>query len=378
MKIEQGLFDYENLFGSQEANLKSTAQLVLYFGDRSLLKKPGIYDHFHKRYPNAIILGCTADGSIHGSQITEDKIVYSAIFFEKSKVSGICYDIVDATKSYDIGQMIATNFRAQKDLKGIFVLAEGLVINGSDLVTGINDTINDPNVVITGGLAGDGPHFEDTLVGYNADPMTKKIAAIGFYGESLNIGWGSQGGWRVFGPERVITKAQNNTMYELDGKPCLDLYKKYLGDKSNQLPVAALNFPLAIWPEKDPSKMAIIRTILSVNEAENSVSFAGCVPQGWKAQLMWGKFDDLVDGAQRASQNANIHDTPEAFSILVSCVGRKLLMGQRIVEEVIATDKELGYPQIGFYSYGEIAPQEHSKTSVFHNQSMTITTFSES
>lgn len=378
MKIEQGLFDYENLFGSQTAELSSTAQLVLYFGDRPLLQKPGIYDHFRQRYPKAIILGCTADGSIHGAQITEDKIAYSAIYFEKSTVSGICYNIIDATKSYDIGQMIATNFRSQKHLKGIFVLAEGLAINGSDLVSGINDTINDPDVIITGGLAGDGLHFEDTLVGYNADPMTKKIAAIGFYGESLNIGWGSQGGWRVFGPERTITKAQNNTMYELDGKPCLELYKKYLGDKSNQLPAAALNFPLAIWPEKDPSKMAVIRTILSVNEDENSVSFAGCVPQGWKAQLMWGKFDDLVEGAQRASQNANTHNTSDAFSILVSCVGRKLLMGQRVIEEVIATQNELTYPQIGFYSYGEIAPQEHSKTSVFHNQSMTITTFSES
>lgn len=378
MKTEQGLFDHENLFGSQEAALGSTAQLVLYFGERTLLKKTGLYDHFHKRYPHALIVGCSAQGSIYGAQITEDKIAYSALYFEKSEVSGICYDVVDASQSYDVGKMIAATFQEKKHLKGIFVLCEGLMINGSDLVSGINHTLNDPSVVITGGLASDGQKFEETLVGYNADPLVKKVAAIGFYGESLKISWGSEGGWRVFGPERLITKSDNNIMYELDSKPCLDLYKRYLGEKSEQLPASGLTFPLSIWPENNTSQMSTIRTILGVDEEKNALIFAGSVPQGWKAQLMWGKFDDLVDGAHSAAQNANTHNNADSFSILVSCIGRKLLMGQRIIDEVIATEQELGHPQIGFYSYGEIAPQAHSKTPMLHNQSMTITTFFES
>jgi hypothetical protein len=72
-------------------------------------------------------------------------------------------------------------------------------------------------------------------------------------------------------------------------------------------------------------------------------------------------------------------DSDQRFSILVSCIGRRLLMGQRTVEEVEAVAAELGAEtfQLGFYSYGEISPHATSGLCELHNQTMTITTLAE-
>ncbi len=51
------------------------------------------------------------------------------------------------------------------------------------------------------------------------------LAAIGFYGDHLRVGYGSMGGWEPFGPVREITRAEGNVLYELDGRSALDLYK---------------------------------------------------------------------------------------------------------------------------------------------------------
>ncbi len=100
------------------------------------------------------------------------------------------------------------------------------------------------DVHLTGGLAGDGASFRTTRVGLNANPEPGRIAAIGFYGDRIRLGSGSVGGWDAVGPERRVTRADGNTLFDLDGAPALDLYKQYLGAEAANLPASALLFPL--------------------------------------------------------------------------------------------------------------------------------------
>jgi len=141
------------------------------------------------------------------------------------------------------------------------------------------------------------------------------------------------GGWDSFGPERLITKSKANVLYELDSQPALEIYKKYLGDYAKDLPGSGLLFPLSIRM-KDTDD-AIVRTILNVNEEDKSVTFAGNMPEGSYARLMKANFDRLIDGASNAAQNSMKKESqkPE-LAILISCVGRKLVLNQRIEEEV--------------------------------------------
>jgi len=263
-------------------------------------------------------------------------------------------------------------------LRSVFVLSDGLNVNGSELVKGLNSRLPG-NVVVTGGLAGDGDRFRRTWVIQDGKPATNVVTALGLFGDRLAVSHGSKGGWDSFGPERRITRSQGNILYELDGKPALALYKEYLGDRASGLPATGLLFPLSIRQDASDSRQ-LVRTILGVDEANQSMIFAGDVPQGYLAQLMRANFDRLVTGASQAADLASNGHTSggPTLAVAISCVGRRLVLGERTEEETEITLENLppGTQQVGFYSYGEISPYASGSCDL-HNQTMTLTTFAE-
>jgi hypothetical protein len=263
-------------------------------------------------------------------------------------------------------------------LRHVFVLSDGLNVNGSDLARGLARGISE-GVSITGGLSGDGANFAETWVIAGDAAGPQRVAAIGLYGESLRIGYASMGGWEPFGPLRTITRAKGNVLYELDGGSALDLYKSYLGARAAQLPGSALLFPILVTEPKGGE--GVVRTVLSVDEQNKSMTFAGDIPDGGTAQFMKTNVDDLVDGARAAAKSSlsGLGDARPDLALLVSCVGRKLVMKQRIEEEVEAIREVFGANTkiAGFYSYGELCPFKQGGECRLHNQTMTITAFAE-
>jgi hypothetical protein len=265
----------------------------------------------------------------------------------------------------------------QENLKYAFVVSDGRFVNGSQLALGMNAATQD-KLLITGALCGDAARFKTTLASYNEQPKQGEIIAIGFYGETLDISFATNGGWTPFGPERVVTKSKGNILYELDDKPALDLYKNYLGEKSKELPSAALLYPLKV--KTLDKKKSIVRTILNINEEENSMILAGDVLEGSQVQLMITNVDSIVNAAEIAAINAlkNRKNKP-TLAIIVSCIGRKLVLDQRVEEEIEEVIEVFnGNTTIcGFYSYGEIAPFDDDTNCQLHNQTIAITLISE-
>jgi hypothetical protein len=362
-------------------NLLDEASLVLYFGERERLACGARYDELRSMYPAAHILGCSTGGQINNNDINDDEIVAAAMSFDATKVRLCREDISDTSRSRDCGETIGRTL-CSDDLAGVFVLSDGLNVNGSQLVAGISKIIG-PNIPLTGGLAGDGASFTETLVGADCAPRARTIAAIGFYGAAIRVGHGSAGGWGLFGPRRKVTKSAGNVLFELDGEPALDLYERYLGpEESKGLPGSALLFPLQVY-DPDAPDSAVVRTVLAIDRETRAMTFAGDVPQGWTAQLMRGNLDRLAAGAADAARQARngivIKESDQCVSILVSCIGRRLLMGQRTSDEVEAAGTELGRDtlRLGFYSYGEISPHAKSGHCELHNQTMTVTMLAE-
>jgi hypothetical protein len=354
-----------------------TVNLVLFFGSTQILKNGILCREIKQVYPNAHFFGCSTAGEIAGTQVTDNAFVMTAISFESAMIQGTQVELSQTVDSYRAGQLLAQSLE-KNGLRHVIVLSDGLYVNGSDLVRGLTENLAS-GVSITGGLAGDGERFEETLVCWDAHPQNKRVAALGLYGDKLRIGYASQGGWDPFGPERLITKAKGNILYEMDGKSALDLYKLYLGEQAAGLPARGLLFPLSIRT-KDSQK-SLVRTILSVNEEEQSMTFAGDVPEGSYARLMKANFDRLIDGAIGAatkSYEAIGSFTPE-LAILISCVGRKMILKQRTEEEIEGVRDILGEKAVvtGFYSYGELSPFDPGGICALHNQTMTITVLSE-
>jgi len=356
------------------------ADLVFYFGSRQALASGDRYRELRGMFPDAHLLGCSTGGQIRDDDVTDNDIAAAVLTFAATPLRVACETIPRPEESRKCGEAIGRAL-AGKDLAGIFVLSDGLHVNGSELVAGITSVVGQ-HIPLTGGLAGDGPQFQETLVGADAPPRSQTVGAVGFYGDAVRIGHGSAGGWDEFGPRRRITRSQGNVLFELDGKPALDLYVRYLGEEDAKgLPGAALIFPLLIRDSERPDH-DIVRTVLAVDRQAGSMTFAGDVPEGWSAQLMRGSFDRLAAGAASAAKQAaaGMHGSQgDQIAVLVSCIGRRLLMGQQTIDEVEAAGAELGsdVARIGFYSYGEISPHAASGMCELHNQTMTVTTIGE-
>lgn len=378
MKIEQTRWTKANDWepGIPEA-LGESAQLVLAFGATSILREQAQFQEIRKVYPGACILGCSTAGEICGTRVLDNSLVTTAIQFEYTQLKGTQIKLSETVDSFQAGEQLAMSLDGA-GLVHVLVISDGIKVNGSELVRGLVKHLP-PDVAVTGGLAGDGERFEQTLVFLDDMPEEGRIAALGFYGTRLKVGYGSMGGWDPFGPERLITRSKGNVLYELDGQSALELYKKYLGEYAADLPASGLLFPLSLRAEKGES--GLVRTILSIDEEEQSMTFAGDVPEGTYARFMKANFERLIDGAIDAAQTSYkvIGSSSPDLAILISCVGRKLVLKQRIEEEVEGVRDILGDHTVltGFYSYGEIAPFLPSAKCELHNQTMTITAFSE-
>ncbi len=371
LQQDNGSWSYK----SPEIKLKTP--LVFIFGNRLLLEKNTIYKEIRELFPDGHLVFGSTCGDILNKTVKENTITITAVEFEKAEFTIETININNAEKnSYKTGYDLISRF-SKKELKNIFVVSEGSFINGSQLTKGMNAATNN-EILITGGLCGDDAKFEKTIASYNENPKQGEIVAIGFYGKTLETTFSIHGGWTPFGPERIVTKSKDNILYELDHKPALDLYKKYLGEKSKELPSAALLYPLNVKIEGE--KQSIVRTILNINENENAMILAGDIPENARVQLMMTNIDNIAKASETAAKNANNKRKNKAeLALLVSCIGRKLVLDQRVEEELKEVANVLGSQTrlAGFYSYGEIAPNDYEIDCQLHNQTMAITLISE-
>lgn len=359
------------------SNQKLKNPLVLVFGNRFQFEEVSIYKNIKAIFPDGHIVFASTSGNITSHTIEADCITITAIEFEKStfKVKTINLSQTNLN-SFDAGIKLVNELKDTL-LKYILVVSDGSFVNGSELTKGMNQ-VSDNNVLITGGLCGDDARFERTLVSYNENPKDGEIVAIGFYGATFEASSSVYGGWQPFGPERIVTKAKGNILYELDYQPALNLYKKYLGEKSAQLPSSALYYPLKVTPKNED--YSYVRTILNISEEHNAMIFAGDIPVDAKVQLMMTNVESLAKASEEATKQALVNKSQKPdLAILVSCIGRKLVLDQRAIEEVEESRMVLNnaIPMCGFYSYGEIAPFNEENMCQLHNQSMAVTLISE-
>jgi hypothetical protein len=357
--------------------LDSHNTLIIAFGSSNHVLIEGALDELTTHYPLSSIVGCSTAGEILDDELFDDGLAVAILRFATSRITSAIAPCNNPDDSYKAAQYLAGTLNSE-DLKAVFVLSEGLKVNGSRLVAGLTDCLDD-KVTITGGLAADGDRFQQTWVYADHRIQPGHVVAVGLYGHHIQVNHGSQGGWDIFGVERTVTRAEGNVLYELDGQPALALYKKYLGERAKELPASGLLFPLALRAPDDDGQEQVVRTILGIDEEAQSITFAGDILNGHRAQLMRANFDRLIDGASNAANVIGLSNQElPILCIAISCVGRRLVLGERSEEELEATLEHLppGTRQIGFYAYGEISPLASGQCDL-HNQTMTLTTISE-
>jgi hypothetical protein len=375
MKIRQSILRADNSVTVPLAECAAIEpQLVLAFGAADQFRHADFFTALKQAFPRAALAGCSTAGEISAEGVADGSVVITAIHFARPQFRVASTTFAGLDDSHAAGARIGQQLNST-GLHDALVFAQGVEMNGSALIEGFQSAVA-PGVKLSGGLAGDGGAFKETYVLTSEGVFADRIVAVGFYGAVVHFGHGSFGGWRPFGPKRRVTRAAGNILYELDGQPALEVYKKYLGEYAKDLPASGLLFPFSMLRE-DSSSVGLIRTILGIDESAGSLVLAGDVLENGYLQLMHASTDALVDGAHAAAQAARdvMADEQASLAILVSCVGRKMVMGARVDEEVEAVGEVLGKSSTiaGFYSYGEISPFFSSPECKLHNQTMTIT-----
>lgn len=336
-----------------------------------------LLQRFKTKFPNTEIIGCSTSGEI-GESVEDNSISVIAMKFDSTSIRCATVEITDMSASRGAGAELA-NALTGEGLKGVFVLSPGLNVNGSKFTLGLKDVFKS-DVSISGGLAGDGLNFANTKTIYNNKIYNNCAVGVGFYGDNVDIRSDARGGWKPFGPLRRVTKVEDNILYELDGSSALALYKEYLGDKASDLPSSGLLYPFAIMDDNEAQdSVGLIRTILDIDEEKGSLVLAGDMEVGQQVCLMNASTDQLVEGAELAAENLGDVRADGGALICVSCVGRKILMGDDTEEELDSIRDIVGehLPIAGFYSYGEICHYERTSQAELHNQTMTITYITE-
>lgn len=355
-----------------------TANLVLVFGSVKRFNESKLSTTLKARYPLAQIIGCSTAGEITATGVFDDSLQITAIMWEKT-VQRVSYTKMSGMQnSFETAVGLASQLKSDQ-LKAILLYSDGLHVNGSELLEGFKSVLGETPIM--GGMAGDGFNFKNTLQLINETISEGLVIAVGLYGKSLVASTGVGRGWKPYGPPRKVTKSEKNVVLELDGKPALPLYNMYIGAHSaKDLPGSGLKFPFAIIEEgkRDIEK---IRTLLAIDSSNNSLTFAGNVDEGETVRFCQSTHDKLVEGAGEAAHlvTGQTDTSQTGLAICVSCVGRKGVMVEQVVDEIKLVQEVLG-PQTsltGFYSYGEFAPRPTTNDSVLHNQTMTIGYLSE-
>jgi hypothetical protein len=344
------------------------------FASVKLFSDPVLAACLAQALPGTRCIGCSTAGEISNEGVDSGTAVLTAMRFQHPSFRVARASFQGMDDSAASGRRLGAGLMGD-DLRAILVYGQGVRINGSAVIEGIVEIVG-KGVTITGGLAGDDGAFQRTFTLFDTHISSEEIVGVGFYGPSMHLGHGSFGGWEPFGPPRKITRAHGNVLYELDGAPALDLYKRYLGEHARDLPASGLLFPFELLDDKR-SELGLIRTILGVDEHERSLTLAGDLVDGGFLRLMHASTDSLVEGAESAARAARemLSASEGGLTILVSCVGRKLAMGGRVDEEIEAVAEVYGSASTiaGFYSYGEISPYFSSLECKLHNQTMTVT-----
>ncbi len=354
-----------------DGSMDSERTLIIIFStfDADAMQAP--LQELQKTYPSSYIIGASTAGSIYMDMLEENNCSVTIAKFKTTDMKLVTTSIKDMQESHNEGTKLATKLK-DENLKHVFILSNGLHTNGSELIDGFNEVF-ESQVPTSGALAADEGKFESTWVIVDGKIDTHGITALGFYGEDIRYTASSQDGLDIFGIERLVTRSEANVLYELDGKPALEIYKKYLGEQAKKLPLSALSFPLSLMTGSNDK---ITRTIIGVDYDDNSMTFAGDIPEGSYVSFMKANLDRVIAGANEAATELcfNDYDGENILSIAISCIGRKAVLKQRTEEELESVLEALpkNTMQIGMYSFGEISPTQN-RCCELHNQTMTLT-----
>lgn len=325
----------------------------------------------NQEFPNVPLIGCTTDGELSSlMQFREDSLTIAAFDAEQVEfVVGIgrnlSKDIHTATQ-VAVQQALST---ATKEAKLCITTPESLTTSGVAIVDSLRERLGS-NFPIVGGLAGDQWKFTGSYQFFATEVFQDSLPLLLLCGP-VEFSIGVSSGWVPIGEPSFISKAKQNVVFEIGGRPALEYYQRYFGPEVK--PPGEL--PLAVYGDGEGNYY--LRAPVAYDKDTGSITFAGDLPEGAKVRLTQAHRDGILAATNLALKMAQetfpLAKNPDA-ALIFACAGRKQLLGTRTMEEsqVLANHLPSHLPMMGFYTYGEIAPLALGKPTYFHNNTLVV------
>ena len=287
--------------------------------------------------PQASIIGTTTSGEIQDGKMYEGTITLSFSVFQDTIVKSKLYHF---DESFSIQEIKKDLFL--ENTKAVIVFSDGLETDTERFLKEFHEV--NPNIYIVGGQAGDNDKFEKTYVFSEDDSTSHGYVFATLSSDSLILNNDYILNWTSVGREMLVTKCSDNVLYELDGIPILEVYRKYLGDDSINNIQSSMIFPLIIRREN----LEIARGPVSIRE-DKGIMFAGDFTLGDSVRFSFANIGDLTDNLDRHFDS--LVKYPSEAIYIYSCTARKSLLGEKLQDELNLLDSLA--PSTGFFTYGE-------------------------
>ena len=318
-----------------------------------------------EEFPKIKIIGSSTSGEILNQKILNKKIVISVSIFEKTKIHSEIIEKKDCSSSFEMGERIAKKLNLKNE-KLVITFATGISINGEEFLKGIEKIA--PKITVSGGLAGDNQKFKKTFVFNEKNIITCGATGVILKNKNLQVSTSYNFGWKNIGKKLKVTKCNKNQIFEIEKKPVMEIYKKYLGDEiTKNFLSSAIKFPLIT--EKNGFKTARVGFKKISN---NSLVLGGNLKKGDEIQFGYGNVNFVLNAFKDNFEK--LKKKPSESIFIYSCVARKFFLGEEIFREIIPMTSVA--PVCGFFTYGEFF--HHKNSHEFLNETMTILSISES
>lgn len=296
-------------------------------------------------YPDARICGTSSNGDICDGHLAEYGMVMAVSIFESTDTTVHLFECNPGEES-EVGRKICKTIDDSPLIKAAEILITLKAISSSQVFTEV-EKCREEVKIFGGGSAALNIAETDTKVFSRTNIFHSGIILICYQGPDLKVDICHAIGWKPLGKNLKVTKISGKTLYELDGKPAGDIYRRYLDIQADEnFFTNILEFPIMSYQHGNQ----VLRLPFSCNINDGSMVLAADLHQCSNVNLSYGDPDVIREDVKLLEDHVN-NLSPEAI-FLYSCGVRRLYWKYLINKETGRFSRIA--PVCGFYSSGEI------------------------
>jgi hypothetical protein len=328
----------------------------------------------------APLTGCSVEGTINGDDADESNfsVVVTVISSEELRWHhGIARGLEDDSRA--VGERVTQDLlpRLSSDAIGLFVFPDGRIDFGvamgnlDNFFAGLEGNLPSERFLPLWGGGAD-YNFNMESFQYCDDEVISGGVSYTLLSGKARAGWAISHGCIPIGGKRVVTRSKGNVIYEIDGKPAIEVLKEYLPEHALVEDRDWMRYAISLAlcfraPSYMKDEEYVVRGVPAVRMADGSIIVQTEVSEGTSIWFSSRDKEKISTGFNRMAAQIKHQlggEKPKlVFQFECGTRGKMMFREQEKLELQKRFRQSLDpeAPWVGFYTVGEIGPvEEHN------------------